>query len=269
MPVFNGQAAIKDLYQTIYYHLVSTQLWVDVSSLDSDGCLKSTGISGSDNIFIVLQANNTTSSGVRQSLIVGVAEDYVPGDSGSSGTFTSLITNDHHLWSASGSYDYNIIVQYWLWADADCAVLVTVTNPLTTNALVNLTYMGLPKRYSQEADSSAACLAQACSALQGNNIIKVLRNKALTANADYTAYTFTTTYNPGWGDLYAAYPILLGTSNEGLRGELRHLLCAPVQNVVNLDTIKVNGTDYKVFLTSSSGNSSFPTKCLLMPVNQE
>lgn len=267
MPVFNGQVAIKDLYQTVYNQIISTGLWTDISSLASDGCLKSTGTSGTDNIFVVLRANNTTSTGVQQSLIMGIAENYVPGASGAAGTFTNLITNNHHLWSASGTYDYNIKVQYWLLVDADCIILATVTDPLVTNAITNLTYMGLPMRYSQESNSNAVCFAQACSALQGNNVIKVLKNKALTASANYTAYSLTAPYNPGWGDFYAAYPVIVGLSNEGFRGELKYLLCAPAQNVVNLDTITINQASYKVFLTSNVGNCSFPTKCLLLPVS--
>ncbi|AOQ24734.1 hypothetical protein MTAT_04670 [Moorella thermoacetica] len=266
MPVFNGQVAIKDLYQTVYNHIISTNLWTDISSLASDGCLKSTGTSGADNIFVVIRSNNTTLTNLQQYLMVGIAENYVPGASGAAGTFTNLITNGHHFWSTLGSYDYNIKVQYWLLVDADCIILTTITDPLVTNAITNLTYLGLPKRYGQETDSTASCMAQACNALVNNNVIKVLKNKALQANQDYTAYSLTTPYNPGWGDKYAAYPIILGRSNEGFRGELKYLLCAPVQNVVNLDTITVDSTNYKVFLTSSVGCSSFPTKCLLLSI---
>lgn len=267
MPVFNGQVAIKDIYQTIYNQIISTGLWTNVSSLNTDGCLKSTGTSGTDNIFAVIRANNTTTTNTQQSLITGIAENYVAGASGTAGTFTNLITNNHHLWSTSGSYDYNNKVQYWLLVDADCIILATITDPLVANAITNLTYLGLPKRYSQESDSTANCMAQACSALVNNNVIKVLKNRALAVNQNYTAYTLTTPYNPGWGDKYAAYPILIGLSNEGFRGELKYLLCAPAQNVVNLDTITVDTANYKVFLTSSAGYSSFPTKCLLLPIS--
>lgn len=267
MPVFNGQVAIKDIYQTIYNHIISTNLWTDVSSVSTDGCLKSTGTSGTDNIFVVIGANNTASTNVRQSLTVGIAENYVSDASGAAGTFTNLITNNHHLWSAAGRGDYNNKVQYWLLVDADCIILATITDPLVANAITNLTYLGLPKRYSQETDSTASCMAQACSALANNNVIKVLKNKALRTSQNYTAYTLTTPCNPGWGDKYAAYPIILGLSNEGFRGELKYLLCAPVRNVVNLDTITVDSINYRVFLTSSVGYSSFPTKCLLLPIS--
>lgn len=267
MPVYSGTVAIKDLFSELRTKLLDSTLWSDISSVSTDGCFRSTGTSGTDSILVVLRANNVATNSVQQSLIVGVAENYVPGSAGAAGTFTNLITNNHHLWSAAGSYDYNVKVQYWLLVDADCIILATITDPLIANAIVNLTYLGLPKRYANETDSLANCMAQACIALVGNNVIKVLKNRALQTSANYTAYTLTTPYNPGWGDKYAAYPIILGTSNEGFRGELKFLLCAPVQNVVNLDTIQVDATHYKVFLTSNSGSSSFPTKCLLLPID--
>lgn len=263
MPIYTGKVQVKDIFNELNTKLAASGLWTNISSVASDGCWQSKAKS---DLFIVLRDSNTQTANAQHALTIGIAENYVPGASGAAGTFTNLITNTYSFASAAisvNTYD----VSYWLYVDTTCIILVTMADQLVTNAIINAAYLGLLVLYDEsEPDSTSNTLAVACNA-PAANAVKVLRNKARATNQNYTTYSFATQVPlvPGWGGKYQAFPIAIGVSTEGLRGELKHLLCMPYQNILNLDTVVVGDKTYRVFVTSSVNNNSFPTRCLLLP----
>lgn len=263
MPVYTGRVQVKDFFNELKNKLDASGLWTDISSLATDGCWRS---NARNDILIVLRDNNTQTASAQHSLTIGIAERYTPGGDGIAGTFTNLITNTYNFASKAisvNTYD----VSYWLYVDTTCIILVTMAEPLVTDTLTNAVYLGLPVLYDEnEPDNTANTLAIACSAPTAG-AVKVLRNKARAINQNYTVYSFATQVPlvPGWGNKYQAFPIAIGINAEGLRGELKHMLCMPYQNILNLDTVVIGDKTYRVFVTSSFGNNSFPTRCLLLP----
>lgn len=229
---------LKDLMTTIPPGKASP-MWQMVSSnigdtVDDDGYVfYSKGESGEDELYIgIKNAYSTTSWCYGHRLFI--AESYVPSDTvGTNGAFTNVQYEAlrYHYDNTWGNVDqYRLPLRYGISVNRD-RVIITLRADRThhnTHRVRSLMYLGLPNRYSDEADSTASLIAtNYCYHYNYNNRIRTLKTKKRYEGSYYNVYHNETMPYVGrshWSPHFMAMPVPIHRTDEGVRAELDGLL---------------------------------------------
>ena len=102
------------------------------------------------------------------------------------------------------------------------------------------------------------------------NQVKCLKDVTGTLWPAYTEFYMLTPKNPDVNGNYNISELYFGNTNIGLRGKLDTFFILPNQNIVNKDTLTVNTTTYKVFITSTFAGvttfDNFPTTAFAVKI---
>jgi len=286
---FEGFVRYLDLPQTLNSLITSipqgesSPYWTMISSnigtkLTDDGYVwYSKGSSGKDNIYIGMK-NAFYASDQSKGFQVFVYENYIPnvtpGQNSNQPVGLNMINANMNTMNISlgGSDSSKYGVFYYLSVTRD-RIILTIRFPVsihdrfvdTTNngyALINTTYMGLIKRYSDEANSTGVTLATTHDVNANIYLIRLLRGADGTPYQQYSPsyryYTYATDYKSWGGDLLVV-PNALYLENEGYRGELDGMLfaCSFISYAYSMGTpifsnVQVNGKDYLLITRSNS-----------------
>ncbi|OKP93687.1 hypothetical protein [Paenibacillus sp. P32E] len=253
MPAFSGKVRINQLYDALASHLKSSAaavLWTPVNEAETALSLTSTGISGTDNLFVKLDAGNSKSATGNQ--LVLTVTDLISEDG-----MVSATRCDRNVVVFSAAVDTNLLCEYDLSVTKDRIILCVKGDPYANNNVSMIAYAGLFKRYSSEMNSMAQGIGVS---YQGDNGFYCLQD--ITAQQYYNVYqgrSVIVPLNPGWGTLYNGNPVILANMYEGARGELLDILALHYSGVTAGDQIKMNSKEYKVLQLTTNGSSFLPS----------
>ncbi|MGM7682849.1 hypothetical protein ACSVDA_11915 [Cytobacillus sp. Hm23] len=215
-------------------------LWEMISSnvgetVDDDGYVfYSKGTSGEDNIYIGVQTDFPDVNWYFGHRFF-ITESYIPSDEpNTNGEWGRYIT-ERHRYHNDSTYarvtEETAKIFYQISVTKDRVIIVTNNIlPITdVNRINPVTYLGLIKRYSNEPDSSAGCIATSYGADKNYfNSVRLLRSRqkvfAPVYNVRYSNTFEISTGRKGYGGKFLATNIPLTYSVEGFRGELDGML---------------------------------------------
>ncbi|MEK3838185.1 MULTISPECIES: hypothetical protein [unclassified Paenibacillus] len=253
MSAFSGKVKINQLYDSLVAHMKSAEvaaLWTVVNETDSTLALTSTGVNGTDNLFVRIDAGNSKATSGNQ-LILTIAELI-----GEDGTVSS-VKYERNVVIFSVAVDTALLCEYDLSVTKDRIILCTKGDPYANNNVSMVAYAGLMKRYSAEVNSTGQGIGVS---YQGDNGIRCLRD--ITSQQYYNVYqgqSVIVPLNPGWGALYNGNPVICANMYEGARGELMDILALHYSGVTAGDKITVNGDEHKVYQLTTNGSSFLPS----------
>lgn len=251
MATFSGKVKMNELYANIVqgFKTIVGSPWSIYYETASAIVLKSVGTTGTDKLFVRLEAGNTKDTKGNK-LVLSVAEDVMSSD-GSIPTGRVEIKKD--FLCHTDPVDSNLLIDYQVSVQPNRIIVYLQGDVNSVTGISNLGYAGLLNRYATETDSSALGIGLS---YNGDNGIRTLRDKdKLTVNNIYDAYSAMLPVNPGWGSLYHLAPLIMCNGVEGARGELIDIYAVPSAGVSHGDEIKVGTKTYKVYSLSIGGQS--------------
>lgn len=257
MPVTTGRVNCRNLFQTIHQAMINAGWQMVSSDPASEGNIyKSTGISGTDKVFVFLKDLVNISS--NPYMKIGIIEDYTPnGTNGLPGTQVNSFDENCLIWNSNYKDSHN--VDYIINVNKDRVIIFLQGMKNDGGWSSSLVYAGLPKRY--DPNDKTACAGMAWAA-NGTNTkgFKVLKNRAL-ANGYYYEWDYYSparSYSHG-GQLFFS-PLFFGSDDEGPRGELDGLyVIEPIDTTYefqHLDTFNKNGKNYIIITKNYMYNNS-------------
>lgn len=234
----------------------------------SEYVFKSSGTNGNDNIVVILDPHlyNMTKEYpdvMINAFRVGFAEAY----NHSTGEFINRDTNWYYTTTVTGQNqnDSNVFVTYHMDIDRDRMLLVTELDPSAIYPLTNATVIGMMQRYSEENNNHAQIFGLAVRAYSALGP-RVLKDRHDQLYKELEAQYVNHKYAPSaWGDgMIFVSPIYLEGVYEGMRGEMKGIYTAKPDNIIHEDEVIIGNDKYKAFVTTATGNNSFPTTCILI-----
>lgn len=217
MGVYRGSVNCLQLMQKIHDAIVAEGWQYIPGSVSGDGRIyKTTGISGQNEFFVQFQDPQNVSIGV------GIWEKYTAGAVGVAGTFSQGYQRSTITWT-KGNFNANWIVDYIVNVNKDRIIIHVQGRKTDPNWCTSLTYLGLPKRYDA-ADTGPYFAGMAYSTMgTSGEGWRALRSRALTVQPMYLMDWYTAPRSIGWGEKVFFSPIVIGSTDEGPRGELSGL----------------------------------------------
>lgn len=272
--LYTGTVAKSQLISTIINNIISSGFWSNVASAPADGyVLKSLGSSGSDALFVIFNDTALAGTASAQNFVANIAENYVPGDPGIAGAFTNKSADANCYICSNTGIDLNTKMDYWVEVTADRIVLAVQTIDAIGHPPA-VFYFGLPIRLFTVDSGSNQTMTILGSNVTGFNAVanqvKCLKDVTGTLWPAYTEFYMLTPKNPDVNGNYNISELYFGNTNIGLRGKLDTFFILPNQNIVNKDTLTVNTTTYKVFITSTFAGvttfDNFPTTAFAVKI---
>jgi hypothetical protein len=163
------------------------------------------------------------------------------------------------------------VLTYYIYADASKLILV-LEFPSATTFLPVVIYMGeTDTKYVQDSDArglivATSIQAPAVSGLYVNNASDGM--PSVQQPYVLTAYTVLPPIDPNVAEKYMIAPIYYGSAVESFRGILDGIKnCAYTgSNLVSGDTMVTENEKYHCVITHTSGNSSFPSRGILVRI---
>lgn len=279
--IFTSGTCLKsELYDLIISKLIDAG-WQNVSSNPATeyDVLTSKGKNGDRDLVLQLRplpAAGTAANNVKTSnycvASFRMQTSYIPGSSGSAGTFgrSSQAWTDLYLVpvsAATGTLPTDTTVNYKVYADAS-KVIMAIEYPLATTYNPLLFYLGEPDSvFMAEKPHSGMVFATTAMATTAANLLVCDTPQGLGASAAPYAMPlngFNILKNPNNDGLYFQTGVYYQSSTEGVRGMLDGVLCLPNMAVQTGNTITIDGKTYYQLVCQTAGNNSFPYPVLLV-----
>lgn len=221
MTIHQGRAKAKDMI-TVFDTILKSAGYEEVTfQFPIVGKLyKSMGENGTSKFYIRLSPVNF------QYIEVSIYEDYLVQEV--SGVGSTLIPvnekmNNSVIWSTTSLEDIDI--DYIININKDRAIIFVEGEETDTRSRSGLCYVGIPIRYDvNDTGSSLAGIASLGSITAQSVAWFAQKNKALINQFAYTFAYYTPSRSYGIGEQLFSSPLIIGSPDEGPRGEIDDLL---------------------------------------------
>lgn len=283
--IFTSGTCLKsEVYQLIIDKLKSAG-WTDISSLASADfvVLQSTGNTGDKNLLLNLRDTNAAAANsiVTTDYCVmsyRLQDTYTPGAAGVAGVFgrPSLAWTALYIAPVAAittTLGKDTTVTYHIYADASKLILV-LEYPSVTGFGPTIVYMGEPDTLLVSDSASRGVLVAASNnAVTAANLqICNTSDGAASVTAPYAlkTYALLPEGDPNIAGKRIVSPIYYGIAAESFRGKMDGLKCmfynATTPTINTSDTVTMGAEIYYVAIAHSQGNTSFPSRALLVRV---
>lgn len=258
MAFYSGKVKMNELYATLIGHLktVAEGAWTVHFENANMLVIKSVGSSGTEKMFMKIEPGTSKSTTGYTIVITGNNDA-----SATDGTMVAATSSVKTIRLHMSAVDSNLLIDYHLSVTLDRILLWTSGDISSATGKSVMTYIGILNRYSVEPDTTNA-FSVGMSYLNPEDGIRAVKDATgVQTNNNYKAYSTVLTANPGWGNLYSLFPIVLANAVEGARGEYIDIYHVATPGVNHGDEITAGGKVYKVYVLSASGNFPiFPTE---------
>ncbi len=275
-----GTCAKSQIYQLILDSLTGAG-WTNISSLASSDfvVMQSTGNSGDKNLILNLRETNAAAANSivttdMCAMSYRLQDTYTPGATGVAGTFGRSALAWTSLYIApvaalTTTLGKDTIITYHVYADASKLVLC-LEFPSPTSLGPVVIYMGEPDTlFATESASRGALVACSCQATTATGL-QVCNTPdtvaSVTAPYNLTVSALLPLGDPNTSNKRMISSMYYGSATESFRGKLDGIKCAYYNNFVTGDTVTIGAETYYVVVTATQGNTSFPTRALLLRI---
>lgn len=266
MAIFKGRAKAKNM-ATVLDGILKGIGYQEISSnVASDGRVyKSLGESGISEFYIQLLPANS------QYIRTGIYEKYVPDATMvNPGVFTNGRTNTSLVWAGNINLP-ELDVDYIVNINKDRMIIYVEGEITDSRSTGSLCYVGVPKRYdSKDNNSNFAGIASLGAVDNVGQAWYALKNRALTLQFGYTFAYYNQPKSFIWGSQLFLSPMVLGSTDEGPRGELDDLFFIKTPDSTyearHKDTFVRDGKTYVLLGKYYNTNGSLPNAWYAMRI---
>jgi hypothetical protein len=257
MTIYKGRIKCRDFASKLH-EILTTEGYQEISSeLVTDGRVYSTLGSDLKNPFFV-----NIKDEINNYLTVGVYEKYTPNPTqGIAGVFSNGYESGCIMWNSNVNHS-RLEVDYIVNITLDRIIIFAEGMVAEPNSVSSLTYIGTPKRYSdQDIKGGSAAIAFTtrgsfndpgawrCLRDRGNNPISTYQQRFYRPNRAY-----------GWGWKLFFSPIFITHPAEGPRGELEALYLVDTLHddteARHKDTFDRDGKKFMIIKPTNYGSST-------------
>lgn len=280
--IFQSGTCLKNqIYQLIIDKLIAAG-WEDISSNPATDfvVLKSTGNTEDKDLILNIRPTNASNANSIATtdycaMSYRLQDTYTPGESGVAGTFgrASLAWTNLYIApvaSLTTALGGDTSIDYHVYADASKLIL-TLEYPNPTGFGPVVIYMGLPDTLlASDSANRGALVAMSTQGVAATQL-QICNTSdgvaSVTAPYNLTTYTLLPPGDPNAANKRMVSSIYYGTAAEGYRGKLDGLKCIYYTAVNTGDTVTIGAEVYRVLVSHSQGNTSFPSRALLVRVS--